>query len=123
MTGAGARLRRAMLFLLAFVVLVALWEGYKAIGPASGGKLFGWRILPRTENAAMPHFWDVLTRFNRPELRGSNRTIFSVVAAGSWFTMLVTNWSLPPTMCHLSSVPARIGAVVGWKPRPPVLSS
>jgi NitT/TauT family transport system permease protein len=78
-----------MLFLLAFVVLVAVWEGYKAVGPAGGGKLFGWRLLPRTENAAMPHFWDVLTRFNRPELRGSNRTIFSVVAAGSWFTMRI----------------------------------
>ena len=67
MTGAGgARVRRAALFVLAFVVLVALWEGYKAVGPAGGGKLFGWRILPRTEDSAMPHFWDVLSASTDP---------------------------------------------------------
>jgi NitT/TauT family transport system permease protein len=78
-----------VLFVLAFVVLVALWEGYKAVGPAAGGKLFGWRILPRSENSAMPHVWDVLRRFSRPELRGNSRTIFSVVVAGVWFTMRI----------------------------------
>jgi NitT/TauT family transport system permease protein len=78
-----------VLFVVAFVVLVALWEGYKAVGPAGGGELLGWRLLPRTEDAAMPHLWDVVSRFNRPELRGSNRTIASVVAAGSWFTMRI----------------------------------
>jgi NitT/TauT family transport system permease protein len=85
----GARMRRVALFALAFVVLVALWECYKAVGPSDGGKLFGWRILPRTEDAAMPHVWDVLRRFGHPELRGSSRTIASVVAAGSWFTMRI----------------------------------
>jgi len=77
------------LFILAFVVVVALWEAYKAIGPVGGGKVFGWRILPRTEDAAMPHTWDVLRRFGRPELRGGHRTILSVVAAASWFTMRI----------------------------------
>jgi NitT/TauT family transport system permease protein len=89
MTGKGTRVRRVVLFVVAFVVLVALWEGYKAVGPAGGGKLFGWRILPRTEDAAMPHVWDVLRRFTRPELRNGHRTILSVVVAGSWFTMRI----------------------------------
>jgi NitT/TauT family transport system permease protein len=89
MTGMGARVRKVVLFVAAFVLLIALWEGYKAVGPAGGGKLLGWRILPRSEDAAMPHLWDVLRRFSRPELRGSPRTIASVVAAGTWFTMRI----------------------------------
>ena len=78
--------RRALLGVLGALLLVALWEGYKAVGPAGGGELLGWRILPRTEDAAMPHLWDVASRFNRPELRGSNRTIASVVAVTSGVT-------------------------------------
>jgi NitT/TauT family transport system permease protein len=89
MTGAGARLRRVGLFVVAFLALVVMWEAYKAIGPAGGGKLFGWRVLPRTEDSAMPHVWDVLRRFDRPELRGGHRTILSVVVAASWFTMRI----------------------------------
>lgn len=89
MTGARRGIRRVIVFVAAFVLLLAAWEAYKAIGPAEGGKVLGWRILPRTEDAAMPHVWDVLKRFDRPELRGSDRTILSTVASGSWFTFRV----------------------------------
>jgi NitT/TauT family transport system permease protein len=34
----------------------------------------------------MPHVWDMLMRYNRPELRGSDRKIWSVVLAGAWFS-------------------------------------
>ncbi|MHB1129574.1 MAG: ABC transporter permease, partial [Ilumatobacteraceae bacterium] len=35
---------------------------------------------------AMPHVWDMLSRYGRPEVRGSDRKIWSVVLAGAWFS-------------------------------------
>ena len=67
-------------------MVAAAWELYKAVGPEAGGKIFGWKLLPRSNDNAMPHVWDMLTRYNRPELRGSDRKIWSVVLAGAWFS-------------------------------------
>ena len=77
---------RTFMFIVALALVVVIWETYKALGPADGGKLFGARILPRTSSYAMPHVWDMFSRFNRPEVRGSDRTVFSVVLAGAWFS-------------------------------------
>lgn len=35
--GVPARLRKLIMFPLAFVFVAVLWEGYKAIGPENGG--------------------------------------------------------------------------------------
>jgi NitT/TauT family transport system permease protein len=83
------RLAPAVWFVASLVLLAAVWELYKAIGPAQGGRVVGMRILPRTEDAAMPHVWDMLGAYTEPELRGSSRTILSVVAAGAWFTLRI----------------------------------
>ena len=77
---------RTFMFIVALALVVVIWETYKALGPADGGKLFGARILPRTSSYAMPHVWDMFSRFNRPEVRGSDRTVFSAVLAGAWFS-------------------------------------
>ena len=77
---------RTFMFIVALVLVVVIWETYKALGPADGGKLFGARVLPRTSSYAMPHVWDMFSRFNRPEVRGSDRTVFSAVLAGAWFS-------------------------------------
>ncbi|MGZ4763441.1 MAG: ABC transporter permease, partial [Ilumatobacteraceae bacterium] len=67
MTGRGsaktvaARLRKIIMFPLAFVFVAALWEGYKAIGPADGGRVLGMRLLPRTSDRTMPHVWQMLS--------------------------------------------------------------
>ena len=45
-----------------FVFVVAIWEGYKAVGPADGGRLLGVRLLPRTNDRAMPHVWEMVSR-------------------------------------------------------------
>lgn len=82
----SARLRAAAWFVAGLLLLAVLWELYKAVGPATGGKIGPWRLLPRTENSAMPHVWDMLAGFTKPEIRGSDRSIFSVVLAGAWFT-------------------------------------
>lgn len=81
------RTRRAFLFVLALVLVAFVWEIYKIVGPEDGGKLIGWNVLPRANDRAMPHVWDMLSRYGRPELRSSKREIWSVVLAGSWFSL------------------------------------
>ena len=80
------RLRRVVLFVMSLVLVAAVWEIYKAVGPEAGGKIFGWKLLPRANDNAMPHVWEMLQRYTRPELRGSDRRIWSVVLAGAWFS-------------------------------------
>jgi NitT/TauT family transport system permease protein len=75
------------MFVLALVLVAVLWELYKLVGPQEGGKLFGWTILPRTSDQAMPHVWDMLARFAEPERRGFEGSIFMVVLAGAWFSL------------------------------------
>ena len=78
---------RSSMFVLAIASVVILWEGYKIVGPQDGGKLFGVSILPRANNTAMPHVWDMLGRYNRPEVRGSDTKIWSVVLSGTLFSL------------------------------------
>lgn len=78
---------RSSMFVLAIASVVVLWEGYKIFGPQDGGKLFGVSILPRANNTAMPHVWDMLSRYNRPEVRGSDTKIWSVVLSGTLFSL------------------------------------
>lgn len=78
---------RSSMFVLAIASVVVLWEGYKIVGPQDGGKLFGVSILPRANNTAMPHVWDMLSRYNRPEVRGSDKKIWSVVLSGTLFSL------------------------------------
>jgi len=81
-----ARARRVAMFVLALLLVCASWELYKTVGPDAGGKILGARLLPKAENRAMPHVWDMVRRFGRPELRGSSRTVGQAVAAGAWYT-------------------------------------
>jgi len=77
------------MFLAAVLVLCLIWEGYKWFGDAVGGKVFGWKLPARTDDASMPHVWDVLKRFGDPERRGSDKRIWVVVLEGAWFTFRV----------------------------------
>jgi NitT/TauT family transport system permease protein len=93
--------RRSAMFVFALFLIAAIWEIYKVIGPEDGGSLLGINILPRANDRAMPHVWDMLSRYNRPELRSSPRKIWRVVLAGAWFSF------------RLSLVGFAIGATVG----------
>jgi NitT/TauT family transport system permease protein len=81
------RLRRAALFVLSLVLVAVGWELYKMIGPADGGSILGWKLLPRANDNAMPHVSEMLSRYSRPEGRGSDRRIWSVVLAAIWFSL------------------------------------
>ena len=78
---------RSSMFVVAIASVVALWEFYKIVGPQDGGKLFGVSILPRANDTAMPHVWTMLSRYNRPEVRGSDTKIWSVVLSGTLFSL------------------------------------
>ena len=92
---------RTTMFVLAVALVGVLWELYKALGPEDGGKVFGISIFPRSNDTAMPHIWDMLARYARPEVRGSDRKIWVVVLSGAWFSF------------RLSLVGFALGASIG----------
>jgi len=81
--------RRVLSAVLGLVVLIALWEGYKAVGNPDGTVLFGVRVLPRADDLSMPHVSDMLSRLGRPELTGG-RPVWQVVLSASLFTLGIT---------------------------------
>ena len=75
--------------MLALLLVVGVWELYKLIGPQDGGTVFGWTILPRANDTAMPHVWEMLSRYGQPENRASTTPILVVVLRGAWFTFRI----------------------------------
>ena len=94
-------LRKVALVIVALVLVAWAWEVYKAVGPANGGEVLGWRILPRTNDTAMPHVWEMGSRLFDDESRTSDRAIWRVVLAGAWYSF------------RLAFVGFLIGTVVG----------
>ena len=93
--------RRTVMFLLALALVAAVWELYKLVGPQDGGTVLGWTILPRTNDTAMPHVWDMLARYADPDRPGSSTSIAVVLLQGAWFTF------------RLALVGFAIGALLG----------
>ncbi len=83
------RFRRIWTFALALILVAAVWELYKVIGPEDGGTVFGWTILPRANDTAMPHVWEMVSRYGQPENRASDTPILVVVLQGAWFTFRI----------------------------------
>jgi len=92
---------RTSMFVLAVALVGVLWELYKVLGPEDGGKVLGINIFPRSNDTAMPHIWDMLARYGRPEVRGSDRKTWVVVLSGAWFSF------------RLSVVGFALGASIG----------
>jgi NitT/TauT family transport system permease protein len=83
------RLRRIWTFALALLLVAAVWELYKVVGPQDGGTVFGWTILPRANDTAMPHVWEMFSRYAQPENSASDTPILIVVLQGAWFTFRI----------------------------------
>jgi NitT/TauT family transport system permease protein len=83
------RFRRVWTFALALILVAVVWELYKVIGPEDGGTVFGWTILPRANDTAMPHVWEMVSRYGQPENRASDTPILVVVLQGAWFTFRI----------------------------------
>jgi NitT/TauT family transport system permease protein len=75
------------MFLVSIALVAVLWELYKVVGPEKGGKLFGVAILPRSNDTAMPHIWEMLSRYAEPEMRSPNsKLIWFVVLKGAFYS-------------------------------------
>ena len=59
--------RRTVMFVVAVLLVAVTWELYKAIGPDDGGTVLGARIVPKTNDRAMPHTWDMVARLFEAE--------------------------------------------------------
>lgn len=77
------------MFVLSLVLAAAMWELYKAVGPETGGKVLGMRVLPKAEDRAMPHVWEMFQRFGRAEVRSSKDTVLEAVASGAWYSFRI----------------------------------
>ncbi len=72
---------------MSIALVAVLWEVYKVVGPEKGGKLFGAPILPRSNDTAMPHVWEMLSRYAEPEQRSPNSNlIWFVVLKGAFYS-------------------------------------
>lgn len=97
-----ARLRRAAMLVLAFVLLCGVWEFYKLVGSDDGTAILGARVLPRADDASMPHISEILERFADPETSTpGSQSVAAVVLGACWFTF------------RLAVAGAVLGAVVG----------
>jgi NitT/TauT family transport system permease protein len=75
------------MFFASIALVAVLWELYKVVGPEKGGKLFGVAILPRSNDTAMPHLWEMLSRYAEPEMRAPNsKLIWFVVLKGAFYS-------------------------------------
>lgn len=79
--------RQAGLFVVALGLVAVLWETYKFLGPADGGDVFGWRIIPKTNDRVMPHVWEMLAEFAEPEVRGKDTAVWQAMLGYGWYTL------------------------------------
>jgi len=89
MSRAAGRVRRAVMFVVALVLVALAWEGYKAVGPEAGGDVLGAGILPRTNDRVMPHVWTMISRLTDPVQRGRDETVLRVVLEAVWYSFRV----------------------------------
>ncbi|MDX1447804.1 MAG: ABC transporter permease subunit [Acidimicrobiia bacterium] len=82
------RVRTAISFLGTIAVLIVLWEGYKAMGQATGGVWPGTSIdLPvRTNERSMPHSWDIVGSLFAPARRGGEDVLLVILVRAALWT-------------------------------------
>ena len=81
----GRAMRRSAMFVAALALVAGGWELWKALGPADGGEVFGWRIVPKTNDRVMPHVWEMFAEFGQPEVRDTP-LVWQAIVGYAWFT-------------------------------------
>lgn len=102
--GRGAALRQAAMILVALLLFAALWELYKLVVPADGVSIGDALVLPRSDDASMPHLSEVVGVFGDPEVAGSasSTTVLSSVLSSLWYSL------------RLAAAGFVVGSVVGF---------
>jgi NitT/TauT family transport system permease protein len=99
----ATHLRRAAMLLLALVLLAACWELYKFVIPEDGVKLGSSLILPRSDDASMPHLSEIVNVFGQQEVAGgTGGTVLSSVIDSLWYSL------------RLAAAGFAVGVVVGF---------
>lgn len=80
-----AHLRRGAMVVLALVLLGLLWELYKAVVPEDGVPIGDTLILPRSDDASMPHLAEIFGAFGDEESGGG--TVASSVLEALWYSL------------------------------------
>jgi NitT/TauT family transport system permease protein len=83
------RLRGVGLGLAGLLILAAVWEVYKAVGPANGVIVGGRAVLPRTGDRAMPHIWDMISRLGEPATGRRGEPLWLTVLQACWFSLRI----------------------------------
>jgi NitT/TauT family transport system permease protein len=99
----ATHLRRGAMLLLALVLLAACWELYKLVIPDDGVKLGSSLILPRSDDASMPHLSEIVDVFGQQEVAGgSGGTVLASVIESVWYSL------------RLAAAGFAVGVVVGF---------
>jgi NitT/TauT family transport system permease protein len=88
-TSSVPALRRAAMIALAVVLLALLWEGYKLVFPEDGVHIGDALVLPRSDDASMPHLKEIVAVFGQDEVSGltGGSTVFSSVVSAVWYSL------------------------------------
>jgi NitT/TauT family transport system permease protein len=99
-----SRLRRGAMLLLALILLAAAWELYKLVIPETGVRLGDALILPRSDDASMPHLTEIADVFGQQEVAGvaGGGTVLSSVLSALWYSL------------RLATAGFAVGVVVGF---------
>jgi NitT/TauT family transport system permease protein len=99
----ATHVRRGAMLLLALIVLAACWELYKLVVPEDGVKIGSSLILPRSDDASMPHLSEIFDVFGQQEVAGgSGGTVLSSVIDSVWYSL------------RLAAAGFAVGVVVGF---------
>ncbi|GIG28053.1 ABC transporter permease [Cellulomonas marina] len=97
MSRAARAVRPVLVGLAALLLAGVLWELVKVVVPDTGLHLGEASVLPRTDDVAMPHVWDVAARMLEPETGASGApSVLVATLHAAWFTLGVSlvGWAL-----------------------------
>jgi NitT/TauT family transport system permease protein len=85
----ASHVRRGAMLLLALLLLAALWELYKLVIPDAGVRIGDALILPRSDDASMPHLSQIFDVFGQQEVGGvtGGGTVLSSVVSSVWYSL------------------------------------
>jgi NitT/TauT family transport system permease protein len=86
-------IRRTVLFCVALLLVACAWELYKALGPEQGGTILGIP-LAKTNDRAMPHTWDMVTRLGDPESGADDEPLWRAVVGYAWYSLRLAAFGL-----------------------------
>ena len=68
-------------------MLLVFWESVKVLVPDNGVSIAGVRVLPRTDDGALPHVWSVLAALTEPEVNVAGaRSVGAAIVSSGLFT-------------------------------------